>query len=40
MAGRFELHVAINADAYHGIHRCTWCGQDAEQQHGSENGPQ
>jgi hypothetical protein len=40
MAGRFELNVAIAANAHHSTHRCTWSYQEAEQQHGSENGPQ
>ena len=40
MAGRFELNVAIDANAHNSTHRCTWGYQDAEQQHGSENGPQ
>jgi hypothetical protein len=40
MAGRFELDVAIDANAHNSTHRGTWCYQDAEQQHGSENEPQ
>jgi hypothetical protein len=40
MAGRFELHVAIAANAYHSTQGCTRGYQGTEQQHVSEKGPQ
>jgi hypothetical protein len=40
MTGRFELNVAIDANAHNGIDRGPWYYQDAEEQHECENGPQ